>query len=88
MSCRAKVSPSHDDRVAGVVTALVADDQVGVLRQQVGELAFALVAPLGSDHNGRRHTSLRMHRENYAVSWVDLPPARPGKCSRADGGPR
>ena len=38
-----------DDRVAGVVAALVADDDVGPLGEQVGDLSLALVAPLGAD---------------------------------------
>ena len=38
-----------DDRVAGVVAALEAHDDVGVLGEQVDDLALALVAPLGAD---------------------------------------
>ena len=41
--------------VAGVVAALVADDQVHLLGDEVGELALALVAPLGADDDGRWH---------------------------------
>ena len=41
-----------DDRVAGVVAALEADHEVRVLGEQVGDLALALVAPLGAhDHD-------------------------------------
>ena len=47
-----------DERVPRVVPALVADDQVHLLGEEVGELALALVAPLGSDHDGRRHVAL------------------------------
>ena len=47
------------DRVAGVVAALEARDHVGLLGQQVGDLAFALVAPLGADHHGTGHVTLR-----------------------------
>ena len=47
--------PVDDDGVTGVVTALVTDHDLDVLCQQVCQLAFALVAPLGSDHYGRRH---------------------------------
>ena len=39
-----------DDRVAGVVAALEAHDRVGALGEQVGDLALALVAPLGADY--------------------------------------
>ena len=44
-----------DDRVAGVRAALVAADEVGVLREQVDDLALALVAPLRADDHGRGH---------------------------------
>ena len=44
-----------DDRVAGVVAALVADDHRHLLGQEVGRLALALVAPLQPDDHGRRH---------------------------------
>ena len=41
-----------DDRVAGVVAALEARHDVGLLGEQVGELSLALVAPLGAhDHD-------------------------------------
>ena len=43
------------DGVAGVVPALVPDDHVRLLRQEVSDLALALVAPLGSDDGGHRH---------------------------------
>ena len=49
---------ADDDRVPGVVAALVADDHVHVAGQDVGELALALVAPLGPDHDGRGHGAL------------------------------
>jgi adenylosuccinate synthase len=40
-----------DDRVTGVVAALEAHDRVGPLGEQVGDLALALIAPLGAnDH--------------------------------------
>ena len=48
----------HHDGVAGVVAALVADDQLHLLGQEVGELALALVTPLGPDDDGCRHASL------------------------------
>ncbi len=44
-----------DDRVAGVVTALVANDHRRLLGQEVGRLALALVAPLQPDDDGSRH---------------------------------
>ena len=42
-------------RVPGVVAALVADDHLHVTGQQVGELALALVAPLGPHDHGCGH---------------------------------
>jgi hypothetical protein len=41
--------------MAGVMTALEADDDVGLLRQPVDDLAFAFVSPLGADHHHIRH---------------------------------
>ena len=43
------------DRVAGVVAALEAHDRVGLLGEQVGDLALALVAPLGADYHDPWH---------------------------------
>src|SRR5690606_4742842 len=39
--------------VAGVVAALEAHDRADVLRQQVDDLALALIAPLGTQHDDR-----------------------------------
>ena len=47
--------PLGEDRVAGVVPALVADDEVHPVGQVVGRLALALVPPLGPDDDGGRH---------------------------------
>ena len=44
-----------DDRVAGVVAALEAHDDVGPLGEQVDDLALALVAPLGADDHDAWH---------------------------------
>src|SRR6202041_3622137 len=44
-----------DDRVAGVVPALVPDHVVHAVTEQVGRLALALVAPLGTDQNDGGH---------------------------------
>jgi hypothetical protein len=41
--------------VPGVVAALVTDHVVDPLAEQVGNLAFALVAPLGADEHDRWH---------------------------------
>ncbi len=44
-----------DNRVPGVVPALVAHDEAHVLGEEVGELPLPLVAPLGSDHDSGGH---------------------------------
>ena len=44
-----------DDRVAGVVAALEANDDVGLLGNQVDDLALALIAPLGADYDYSWH---------------------------------
>ena len=42
---------SHDDRVAGVVAALEAHHDIGMLGEVIGDAAFAFIAPLGTqDH--------------------------------------
>ena len=44
---------ADDDGVPGVVAALVPDDVVDAVAEQVGRLALALIAPLGAyDHDG------------------------------------
>ena len=44
-----------DDRVPRIGPAVVAADEIGMLGQQVDDLALALVSPLGADDHGRRH---------------------------------
>ena len=44
-----------DDGMAGVVAALEPDDHVRLLRQEVGDLSFAFVAPLRADDGGHGH---------------------------------
>ena len=44
-----------DDRVAGVVAALKADHDVGLLGEQVGDLPLSFIAPLGADYDDSRH---------------------------------
>ncbi len=50
---------SHHHGVAGVVAALVAHHHVDVRRDDVDDLALALVAPLRADHHDVRHRPLR-----------------------------
>ena len=45
-----------DERMAGVMTALEANDDVGLLRQPIDDLALAFVAPLRADHHHIRHS--------------------------------
>ena len=40
----------------GITTALVADDQVGICGEDIGDLALALITPLRADNNGDRHS--------------------------------
>ena len=44
-----------NDGVAGVISALAADDDVRLVGEHIDDLAFAFVAPLGPDENGVRH---------------------------------
>ena len=46
----------EDHGVAGVVAALVPHDVVDLLAEQIGDLALALVAPLGPDEHDRWHS--------------------------------
>src|SRR6202000_943540 len=62
-----------DDRVAGVVAALVADDRCSPLGEQIRDLALALVAPLGADYD-------------HAWHWLDSDVCgRRVRCGRAPG---
>ncbi len=45
-----------DKRMAGVMAALEANDDVGLFRQPVDDLALAFVAPLRADHHHVRHS--------------------------------
>jgi len=45
--------------VAGVVAALEADHRVGTWGEDVDDLAFSLVTPLGTHHDDVRHSSSR-----------------------------
>ena len=44
-----------DDGMAGIGPALVADDDIVLLGEQIDDLALGLVAPLQSDNTGGRH---------------------------------
>ena len=53
--------PQHEfravdvDRVAGVVAALIAGDDVELRRQQIDDFSFAFVAPLRAEHSEIHH---------------------------------
>ena len=55
--CSFHVCAVAHDRVPGVVAALEAHDGVGPLGEQVGDLALALVAPLGADDHDSGHVA-------------------------------
>ena len=44
--------------MAGVMPALKADDDIGLLGEPVDDLTFALVSPLGADHDNICHEEL------------------------------
>ena len=47
--------PVDDQRVAGIVAALEAYHDVGLLGEPIDDLSLALVAPLGADHDHIGH---------------------------------
>ena len=67
-------------RVAGIVAALEAHDDVGALRQPVDDLALALVAPLGADHHHIRHLPSLRRRACPACAPRPAPGARYRPC--------
>jgi hypothetical protein len=58
--------------VAGVVAALEANDDISILRKEVGDLPLALVAPLGTndDRGGNVCGSLLRGSEDRAKEGV------------------
>src|SRR5262249_6023742 len=62
-----------NQRVAGVMAALEAHDDIRLLAQPVDDFAFAFIAPLGTDHHDIRHRA--------APSWMPTQktPARSGQ---------
>src|SRR5919112_4967372 len=72
---------TEHQRVAGVVAALVANDERRLLGEEVRSLALALVAPLEADDDRRRH---QVGRAGQAVRPPDTkrPRSKPG--SRVD----
>ena len=82
-----------DDRVTGVVAALEADDHRSVLGEQVGDLALALVAPLGADYHHSWHDRVIMEgglrrRGRMALRCRRRPPRSACRARTAAGGRR
>ena len=77
-----------DDRVAGVVSTLKADHDVGPLREQVGDLPFSLIAPLGADYDYSGHDQgiMRNLRPRAALVALVIERAQPGAAHRAATG--
>src|SRR5690606_31361900 len=80
-----------DERMAGIVAALEAHDDVGALRKPVHDLALALVAPLGADNHHVRHCQMPLLRSAWLREGVS--PTRGGAqaqnvvCEGADVAP-
>ena len=55
MRCSTYFFIPQDNRVARVIAPLRAHDDVRVLGEKIDDLAFAFVAPLGTDKDGIRH---------------------------------
>ena len=75
------VSPSTTIVWPAFGPALVAAHEVGLLGEQVDDLAFPLVAPLRPDDHGRGHVAHSRTRRSCRVRrrWASLPP-----CDRAE----
>src|ERR1700719_4803431 len=59
--------------MAGIVASLEADDDVGLLRQPIDDLAFAFVPPLGADHDNICHEELSPPGR-WMLIWVGYRP--------------
>ena len=60
------------DRVAGVITALRAHNDIGLLRQYINDFAFAFIAPLGANQNRIRHNFNKNPRTGVRGKAVNL----------------
>jgi hypothetical protein len=69
--------PAGHDRVARVRAALVAADEVRLLRQQIDDLALALVSPLRADDHGRGHAPQCRRRSRRPARASSARPRRP-----------
>ena len=67
MRWRTYFLPPMNDRVAGVVAALGADDDVGLAGEDVDDFAFAFIAPLGADQNRICHALELVENESLGL---------------------
>src|SRR4051812_19900877 len=79
--------------MAGVMTALEANHDIGLLRQPVDDLALAFVAPLRANHHHVRHsgpfprpTTVPVHRRKGADSIRIKDATTPDKTTRRTTG--
>jgi hypothetical protein len=54
-----KFLAANDNRMPGIGPALIARDDIGVLAEQIDDLAFAFIAPLRTDNDLDRHGNSR-----------------------------
>jgi hypothetical protein len=60
---------TDDDRMSGVIAALVAHDIVDTITQDIGGFAFAFIAPLGTKQNNCWHLK-SLSPENFTCIVV------------------
>ena len=77
---------ADDDRVAGVVAAVVARHHLDLRRQQVDDLPLALVAPLGAGDHDIRHAGPRSSCLRAASPAVSPPRMGTGASAPAGAG--
>ncbi|MCH8333547.1 signal recognition particle protein, partial [Candidatus Sumerlaeota bacterium] len=67
-----------DDRVAGIVPALITRHEIGLARDHIDDLPLALVAPLASNNNHQRHCGIAPLASSPAwyKPWQDRDPCR------------
>jgi hypothetical protein len=63
---------ADDQRVAGIVPPLVADDGLRVIREPIDDLSFAFIAPLGADD----YNVLGHFQSSFKVSMIHSEPRR------------
>jgi len=65
---------TDDHRVAGIAPALVSDHSIRVFREDVGDLALALIAPLGAHNDLDCHATqlLGLIRARKRPRWSPL----------------